>query len=584
MNRRRFFVASMSAAGVAACSSSGGGIVPSLMQRGAQALGGDGLPYVLNVEYAVRRYNNGKTLRGRTYNGGYHYAPVMETRPGSTLKIRVVNKLPPNPKVQQAPPQLVPRISSMMEQMELMNGRFRGPYMRADAVNEMNNPHDFNTTNLHVHGVQTIPHIFAPIGTSDPAAMMVAIEPGETFDYSFPIPGNHPSGLYWYHPHHHGSTDVQVSNGMAGLIIIRGPIDEVPEIAAAREIPMVVQTLDVNRSKTARNIYEREYIAYRSKENGGYFFSTDYTMITVNGEGRYWAHNNDDNGQPISYDPRDLEIPQYHLKPGEVVRLRFLNGTNYYTLPLVLPGFEAWLIERDGINLLESLNVDMSATGTVTQQNLLTVGALVASAGNRVELLLKAPTTPGKYTLSALANKGLYFREVPQLDLAEFIVENVTPVKMGIPKTLPTPEREYPLITEQDIKQKRTFVFASSEVPRSDLLFGVAFTVNGQIYKEMDCQTAPVVGTCEEWTIKNKHNEIHPFHLHENSFQVTAINGKPLDQVQMWDTFMVPPKVGGTAGSITIRVRFKQWYGKTVFHCHVLPHEDTGMMQNILMV
>ena len=61
---------------------------------------------------------------------------------------------------------------------------------------------------------------------------------------------------------------------MAGLIVVRGPIDEVPEIKAAREIFMVVQTLDVNPSKKNKNLYEREYISFRSPQNGGYTFST----------------------------------------------------------------------------------------------------------------------------------------------------------------------------------------------------------------------------------------------------------------------------------------------------------------------
>jgi FtsP/CotA-like multicopper oxidase with cupredoxin domain len=75
----------------------------------------------------------------------------------------------------------------------------------------------------------------------------------------------------------------------------------------------------------------------------------------------------------------------------------------------------------------------------------------------------------------------------------------------------------------------------------------------------------------------------HPFHLHDNSFQVIEINGKPVDPVLVCDTILVPPKVDGVRGSVKFRVRFKEYTGKTVYHCHILPHEDTGMMQNILM-
>ena len=91
------------------------------------------------------------------------------------------------------------------------------------------------------------------------------------------------------------------------------------------------------------------------------------------------------------------------------------------------------------------------------------------------------------------------------------------------------------------------------------------------------------MGTCEEWRFENTTEDAHPIHLHENSFQLTAINDKPNNPMEIWATFIIPPKVGNINGSITFRVRFVQWYGKTVFHCHILPHEDTGMMQNIMM-
>ncbi len=250
--------------------------------------------------------------------------------PGDELYVTMINKLSPNPPSSMDRHQLVPQPQNMMDAMEP----------------EPPGPHDFNTTNLHVHGIQTIPHLFKPLGTSNPSAPMIAIEPGQTFTYTFPIPKDHPSGLHWYHPHHHGSTDVQVSNGMAGLIVVRGPIDEVPEIKAAREEFIVVQTLDVNKVKHHPGLYEREYIAYRSPKNGGYALSSKWTMLTITGRGKVdgrgaiWAHN-----VPFdksTYTPIEkLSIP---MQPGELLRLRFLNGTNYYTLPLVLPGFEAWAI------------------------------------------------------------------------------------------------------------------------------------------------------------------------------------------------------------------------------------------------
>jgi suppressor of ftsI len=579
MDRRRFIVTSISAAVVGAtlatdaCSNkmfSGTSLTP------ADGLGGlmpdATTSKVLNVQYAITNIK-GYRLRGRTYNGKT-VGPTIVIRPGQTLAVKVVNRLPANRPSDMPKGEIV--VTEVQDGMEAMQAIPRGIPKRTPAVNinAMNNPHEFNTTNLHVHGIQTIPHLFEPLGTSNPSAEFIAIQPGKSYSYKFPIPQDHPSGLHWYHPHFHGSTDVQVSNGMAGLIIVRGPIDEVPEIKAAREFFIVVQSLGVNATKSG--IYEREYIAYRTPANGGYAFGTKYTMITTNGEGVCWV---DRTGKEPTY--KGLGTPQFNVQPGEVVRLRILNGTNFLPLMLTLPGFAAWQIGFDGVNTLKPLPLDMSGTGTpvVTPKNLFSAPVRLAMSGNRIELLVTAPKKAGTYTLSSLASDGI-FDKVPTIALAQFVVGG-NPVTMSIPKTLPVPTREYPVITDSDIVKYRTFTF--DQGPTDALLTGFAFKINDELYNMAVCPTAPQVGTCEEWRIENATDEAHPFHLHENSFQLTAINDRPNEPMEVWDTFVIPPKVNGKNGSITIRIRFVQWFGKTVFHCHILPHEDTGMMANILM-
>jgi FtsP/CotA-like multicopper oxidase with cupredoxin domain len=575
MNRRRFIVTGISIAvtGLAlstdACSpgSVGGQSIPPA--------GPPGPVYELTARYAVTNIK-GYKLRTRTYDGRT-VGPMIQTRPGRTLNVRIVNRLPPNPPAK-IPAGSVP-IPVVKDSMEAMDALFRPPSKMSQAIDPMNNPHGFNTTNLHVHGIQTIPHIFAPLGTSDPAAMMVEIKPGTSFLYNFPIPADHPSGLHWYHPHKHGSTDVQVGGGMAGLLVVRGPIDEVPEIAAAREIFLVVQSLNVNPSKKDPNLYEREYVAYKTPAEGGYTFGTQFTMLTVNGEGAYWIRNRTKDMPPV-FTP--LGVPQYHVKPGEVVRLRLLNGTNAIPLMLALPGFEAWQIGFDGINTLKPLYLDMSGSGVtvISPENLFSAPIRLAAQANRIELLLRAPSVEGVFALSSLATDRIFPGSGEAFDIAQFVVSGSS-VKMGIPASLPKPTREYPVIEEKDIVVHRKFVFGQG--PRKDLLTGFGFFVDGVLYQEMACPTRPRVGTCEEWRIENETDDLHPFHLHENSFQLIAINDKPNDPIQIWDTFAIPPKLNGVNGSLTFRVRFVQWHGKTVFHCHVLPHEDTGMMQNILM-
>jgi len=192
-----------------------GGVI-DLSGCGSSSTGSESVPvdsYVLDVGYSERMIAGFRT-RTRTFNQSLP-GPLMTTRPGHELRILMVNQLPPNDGVPPPP-----------------------------GIDPLNNPHDFNTTNLHVHGLQVTPHIFDPIGTSDPNAPMIMIEPGDSKLYSFRVPKDHPSGLYWYHPHSHGAADVQICDGMAGGIVMRGPIDEVPEIAAARDCQHVARQIN----------------------------------------------------------------------------------------------------------------------------------------------------------------------------------------------------------------------------------------------------------------------------------------------------------------------------------------------------
>lgn len=569
MNRRHFVIGSIAAVGggtfaVEGCSRGAGGAIGPFIGPP---------PYVLTPQYATTTIA-GYRLRTRTYNGSTA-GPILETAPGATLRVRIVNQLPPNPPVPTPAAKqrtLIPAPENMMEAMSTRGARRT---KMSAAIDPMNNPHAFNTTNLHVHGIQTTPHLFSPLGTSDPSAMMIGIEPGTTYDYAFPIPANHPSGLHWYHPHHHGSTDVQVGGGMAGLIVVRGPIDQVPEIAAAREVFFVIQTLNVNKSATDPTLYELEPVAYQPPP-AGYNLGTNYTMLTVNGSGVNWAdYSVNPNG---NY--RTLSLPQIQMRPGEVIRLRILNGTNALFLPLVFPGLEVYQIGFDGVNLLAPIQSTFDYAGTVSTANAQTVNVRLTSPGNRIELLIRAPQTSGIYTISAAATSDVAFMAFPKFDLAQVVVSG-TPVTMGIPTSLPTPTREYPIISDADIVNRRTITY--TEGPDSTLLTGFGFYIDGSLYNEMAISQQVQSGTCEEWTILNKTPESHPFHMHVNSFQLTHINGISTGTPQVWDTFIVPAQSGGTPGSITFRVRFLEFKGKTVHHCHVLPHEDTGMMANFLI-
>lgn len=527
-------VASLTALAATGC---GGPIVTSLV-HGSNA-------YTLPVQFATLPIG-GVTVRTRTY-GGMIPGPTLVANPGQPLAITVNNQLPPNPPAT-APP----------------------------GIDPLDNPHAFNSTNLHVHGLQVVPHIFDPIGTTNPSANIIAIAPGTSLQYPFVLPIDHPTGLYWYHPHAHGSTDTQVSGGMAGLIIVRGLIDQVPEIAAARDIPIAIQTLNLNKDPST-GMYTDEYLAYQPPTNppgptGGYTPRSTDIFVLVNGQlvsrGSGFAATQSNSGTFTPSAP-----PQLQMAPGEVVRLRILNGSNSLLLPLQLQGFAVYVIAVDGVNLLAPYLVPAS-------------GNIPIASGNRVELLVQAPLTPQTSTLTALAtgNQPGYDKSQhawPAFGLMQIVVSG-QPVSMGIPASLPAPSREYPLIAGTSGTRTVTLNDAGSG---STILSGTDLTVNNLLYNEGNVLFNLPIGSSDTWTVTNlMTTEGHPFHIHTNSMQIMSVTApyaiSPLVPVPyVADTVWVPP-----GGTVVFQMRYKQWYGKAVFHCHKLPHEDQGMMANVVYV
>jgi FtsP/CotA-like multicopper oxidase with cupredoxin domain len=102
---------------------------------------------------------------------------------------------------------------------------------------------------------------------------------------------------------------------------------------------------------------------------------------------------------------------------------------------------------------------------------------------------------------------------------------------------------------------------------------GMQFTIDGKVFDPERVDQAVQVGTVEEWTLTNASSMDHPVHLHVWPMQVIAEGGQPLDEVRWRDVVNVPP-----GGQVTVRIAFDRYPGRTVYHCHVLDHEDDGMM------
>ncbi|HXU36735.1 MAG TPA: multicopper oxidase domain-containing protein [Blastocatellia bacterium] len=507
--------------------------------------------------------------RLRSFNGQVP-GPMLKTRPGDTVKIRIKNSL--------------------------------GHYDSTGWNGDHNVPHMLNTTNLHLHGLDIMPHLFEPLGTSNPLSRMIAIEPGATYDYSFKIPDNHPPGMYWYHPHHHGSTAVQALSGMAGGVIIYGDIDKVPEIAKARDIPLVIQDLALFPSDTVPNVWD-----YNPKQNAiwqtfggnvtiydpatgvnvpqpqlkGGFSTGDYTLhyYLINGEPFFRETHNSKSPQAPTV--QQLGVPRFTVAPGEVVRFRMLNATADNMMPIAVEGHTMYLLALDGVNFPAVQAIPPQPINGTTPQ------VLLASA-NRAEFLIQASATPKVYQIVQQAQNQQFIQSA-QKTIAEIEVKG--PAKnMALPDVLPFQKRYYPFIEPSEIQRVRTIEFSGAFPAVMNPYVGGDFSINNALYQETAVPNVVNLTGVEEWHIivgdgHHGGTEGHPFHIHVNHFEVISItttdaSGKTTTVTPntIQDTIWVP--VNSTA---VIRTKFKQWTGKAVYHCHILPHEDTGMMGNFLI-
>ncbi len=121
-------------------------------------------------------------------------------------------------------------------------------------------------------------------------------------------------------------------------------------------------------------------------------------------------------------------------------------------------------------------------------------------------------------------------------------------------------------LSNASVAKQRTVTFNQDEATGF-------FGIDGKTFDENRVDQQVKIGTVEEWRVVNEASEQHPFHIHINDFQVISVNGKPYDAVGHQDTVILPPK-----GEVVLRMRFRDFPGRWVYHCHILNHADMGMM------
>ena len=358
------------------------------------------------------------------------------------------------------------------------------------------------------------------------------MEPGESYDIEIAVPPDHVPGTNWYHPHAHGSADVQIASGAVGALIIEGDFADVPEIAAAKERLFVLT--------------EAVFDSFGMVEDFGTLFpETAARFLAVNG----------------------VREPTITMRPGEVQRWRILHAGWQDDLFLDLGGHTLNPIARDGIPLSRmGLTVPRKPDQPTDYP-----GAMLMAPGQRIDVLVQAGK-PGTYAFRAAPYDEGY--AAPTGPIARLVVEG-DPLPMNLPAKLPTlPEK---LIGDEEITGTRLLTFSQArvDIERAEFWQTFRFMVDGKTFDADRVDQRIRLGAVEEWTIINKDvGDDHVFHIHVNDMLLTKINGDPLPEPIWMDTAIVPRN-----GSITFRSRFLDFTGKFMLHCHMMNHEDLGMMQ-----
>lgn len=315
------------------------------------------------------------------------------------------------------------------------------------------------------------------------------------------------------------------------------------------------------------------------------FTTGDYMLryFLLNGQPFFKEAHNPDKANAESPIPTQLPVTRIKMAPGEVVRFRMLNGNSDNMMPIQVEGHDMHLIALDGVNFGAPRTIPPQPVDPKNNQ-----GQVLLAPANRAEFLIQAVSQPGIYRILQLAQNQQFLISA-QKTIAEIEVTG-SAKPMALPTSLPLPRREYLLIQPSEIKNIRQFTFAGNFPAVMNPYVGLDFLINNMQYQENAVPTVVNLGDAEEWQIRveGTHHggtEGHPFHVHVNAFEVISVTNNMTKEVVTLPPGTIQDVVWvAEHTTVTIRMRFKQWAGKAVFHCHILPHEDTGMMQNLLIL
>ena len=514
------------------------------------------------------------TYKGRVYTSGDDnedgvygiFGPTMRVKPGQSLWIKLSNDL--TDPIGPTPPNSTSYWNMLQKPGEKIKYQFYKKPVKDPSqmiIDTPNIPSHFDHTNLHLHGLDIQVHMFDPVGTHNPDAPHIAIAPGECYCYKFQVPDHHPSGMYWYHPHLHGSTAIQLWGGMLGLLYVEGPLeDELKEYGITNTKEFVIW--DPSFRAVDAPTHNLQVDAFLM----GQTTLSKIHPFLINGQ----------------------MTPNFSTGVGEVLHFRVLSATieNENTFIVYrqdeenLPWDEAaipfWVIGSDGVTYSRPRKTKI----------------LVLAGGQREELLLLFDE-PGTYVVSQQGIEGMQFFDMwghPHNQILATITVDET-VRTQLPNTAIDDIHLTPgygpedNIEAHDIEKTETIVF-SMGANRNQAPFPQYF-VNGKPFSPNRLDFFAQPGQAVEYILINANHNVHPFHIHVNRFQIQEMGSELSTETypvlkhvmefdnQVWrDTVIVPPN-----GRARIWIMYKNYTGKTVFHCHFLAHEDTGMMSTLFI-
>jgi FtsP/CotA-like multicopper oxidase with cupredoxin domain len=497
----------------------------------------------------------------RTRDG--RVAPTLRVRPGDMIILRLTNKL----KALDADAAGA-GAASMPAGMHHVIG-----------VNRNADPCDSGamtatSTNLHFHGM-TMPAV-----CHQDEVLKTSIQPGAAFEYRFRVPDNEPPGLYWYHPHIHGFSSRQVTGGASGAMIVEGIERAIPEVAGLPERVFVIRDPKLLNPdappSTAEPVvappFVRDADGDAANNNTGY--GTPARDLSVN-------------FVPVPYP--GYPPAKIRLRPRERQLWRVLNASaiTYIHLSLLYDKAPQPL----GVVALDGVPVDYGDAKAAHVKN---IDHLVIPPGSRAEFIVTGPAEGVKGQLiTRMVDTGQDGENDPNRALASVeAAANAPEPRSRLPAvSVPLPPPALPWVgTVAPVRTRKLILTerrADPNAPNSPVLFFI--TVEGQAPKGFDSADGPNItarqGDVEDWIIENRSLELHDFHIHQVHFQLREWFGYEVDEPFLRDTVSVPFFENHMSAypSVRIRVDFRDAnaVGTYLYHCHLLEHEDGGMMGTI---